>query len=93
MGNKRFRDLVADAVDNYNNAISRLEKAAVVNSIVDEIRAAGGRFLRRDDDEGTWHGKSNCGICMLCHRGTAQAVLILSLRLLLCFLILHCSNS
>lgn len=56
-GNKRFRDLVAVAVDNYNNAGSRLEKSTVVNAIVDEISSAGGRFLRRDEDTGAWQGK------------------------------------
>ena len=57
-GNKRFRDLVAAAVEGYNEASTRLEKATVVNGIVEEIRAAGGRFLRHDEEAGTWHGKS-----------------------------------
>lgn len=37
--------------------MSRVEKAKIVNDIVDEIRAAGGRFLRQDETEGTWHGE------------------------------------
>jgi len=58
VGNKRFRDLVAEGVDAYNNANSRLSKANVVNSIVEEIRATGGRFLRRDEATGGWQCKS-----------------------------------
>jgi len=56
-GNKRFRDLVARAIDGYNHATSRLEKTTVVNEIVEKITAAGGRFLRRDEKTGTWHCK------------------------------------
>lgn len=56
-GNKRFRKLVSAAVDSYDNAGSRVEKSTVVNAIVEEIHSAGGRFLRRDEDTGQWHGK------------------------------------
>ena len=45
---------MGESVDAYNGASSRLEKAAVVNGIVEKIRAAGGRFLRRDEDKGVW---------------------------------------
>jgi len=58
VGNKRFRDLVAEGVDAYNNANSRLSKANVVNSIVEEVRATGGRFLRREEATGGWQCKS-----------------------------------
>lgn len=54
-GNKRFRDLVGGAVTAYNEAESRLAKAAVVNSLVEEVRSSGGRFLRRDEEAGKWH--------------------------------------
>lgn len=54
-GNKRFRDLVNGSVDRYNETTTRLEKATVVNFVVEEIRASGGRFLRRDETAGAWH--------------------------------------
>jgi hypothetical protein len=56
VGNKRFRDLIAASVAIYHDATSRLEKATVVNAIVEEIHASGGRFLRLDERAGTWHG-------------------------------------
>ncbi|CAB9528976.1 expressed unknown protein [Seminavis robusta] len=62
VGNRRFRDLVASAVDIYNNASTRLDKAAVVNSVVEEVHQSGGRFLRHGDEKGTWRvlGYSQC---------------------------------
>jgi hypothetical protein len=56
-GNKRFRELVAAATASYNSAVSRLDKSIVVNAIVEEIKSAGGRFLRRDEETGDWHCK------------------------------------
>ena len=56
-GNRRFRDLVGTAVTAYNEAESRLAKASVVNSIVEEVRSSGVRFLRRDEEAGKWHGR------------------------------------
>ena len=49
--------MIAASVGKYNSADSRLAKAAVVNSIVEEIKSLGGRFLRQDEKAGTWHGK------------------------------------
>lgn len=57
VGNRRFRDLISASVAKYNEAESRLEKAKIVNGIVDDIQAAGGRFLRQDEKEETWHGE------------------------------------
>jgi hypothetical protein len=57
VGNKRFRDLIGASVKSYHDAKSRVDKAGVVNDIVKEIQASGGRFLRRDEIAGTWHGE------------------------------------
>lgn len=46
-GNIRFRDLIADSLQNYINASTRLEKALVVLYIIDEIHAEGGKFLKK----------------------------------------------
>jgi hypothetical protein len=55
VGNKRFRDAVTSALSDYMKANSRFEKSLVVTSIVDIIRAAGGRFLKRDFQLGKWY--------------------------------------
>lgn len=55
VGNRRFRDVISASVSQYNAAESRLEKAKIVNKIVEEIQASGGRFLRQDEKAGTWH--------------------------------------
>jgi hypothetical protein len=59
VGNKRFRDAVTSALNDYMKANSRFEKSLVVNSIVDIVRAAGGRFLKRDFQLGKWHELSD----------------------------------
>lgn len=50
-GNIRFRDLIADSIQNYINASTRLEKALVVQRIIDEIHAEGGKFLKKVTSE------------------------------------------
>jgi hypothetical protein len=55
VGNKRFRDAVTSALDNYMEASNRFEKSLVINSIVDIIRASGGRFLKWDFQMGKWY--------------------------------------
>lgn len=54
MGNKRFRDAVAAALPAYMEADNRYDKSLVVHAIVNEIRQAGGRFLKNNFTTGTW---------------------------------------
>ena len=54
MGNRRFRNIIADAIDEYNSAGSRKAKSIVVKRVHDAIRATGGRFLRFDSSQRTW---------------------------------------
>ena len=53
-GNRRFRDLITGAIDEYNAAETRVLKSKVVQSIVQQIKREGGRFLRRDRATGRW---------------------------------------
>jgi hypothetical protein len=59
VGNKRFRDAVTSALNDYMKADNRFEKSLVVHSIVDIIHAAGGRFLKRDFQLGKWYELSD----------------------------------
>lgn len=54
VGNRRFRNIIADAIDEYNSAGSRKAKSTVVKRVHDAIRATGGRFLRFDSSQRTW---------------------------------------
>jgi len=53
-GNRRFRDAITSAIDEYNNSDSRMAKSRVVQRIVEEIKRDGGRFLKRDRSSGSW---------------------------------------
>jgi len=50
-GNSMFRNLVAHQADAFENA-SREEKTQIMETIVQQIKASGGRFLRRDESGG-----------------------------------------
>ena len=56
VGNRRFRDAITSAIDEYNNSESRLAKSRVVQHIVERIKGEGGRFLKRDRATGRWVG-------------------------------------
>ena len=56
VGNRRFRDAITNAIDEYNNSESRLAKSRVVQRIVESIKREGGRFLKRDRTSGGWIG-------------------------------------
>jgi hypothetical protein len=58
-GNKKFRDAVSAALDDYMKVANRLEKSLVVHSIVDAIHGAGGRFLKKDFRSGKWYELSD----------------------------------
>jgi hypothetical protein len=53
VGNRRFRDVVAQSLEDYNTAQSRAEKYGIVETIMDEIAKSGGSFLALDDS-GNW---------------------------------------
>lgn len=53
IGNRRFREIVAQSIDDYNTAQSRSEKYGIVETIMSHIAKSGGRFLKQVDD-GSW---------------------------------------
>jgi len=53
-GNKRFRDVVLESLEDYKNATSRYEKSIVVKAIMDKIQSEGGRFLKHNQSAGRW---------------------------------------
>ena len=53
VGNRRFREVVAQSIDDYNSAQCRAEKCGIVETIMSHVAASGGRFLKQDDD-GNW---------------------------------------
>lgn len=57
-GNKRFRVLVEQFLDRYSSASSKLEKSAIVSSIIQTIRRnaqLGGFFVKKDTNTGLWY--------------------------------------
>lgn len=54
VGNRSFRDLIAESTQRYIDAKSRLQKSMVVHSIVEEVKKAQGRFLKQDRYSGQW---------------------------------------
>ena len=55
VGNRRFRVFINLNLRKYMDAGSRMEKTLVVNSVVEAIHEAGGRFLKQDPKTGRWH--------------------------------------
>lgn len=56
-GNKRFRDAVSSSLPAFVKAENRYDKSLVVHAIVDDIRKAGGRFLKQKDGKWTEMGE------------------------------------
>jgi hypothetical protein len=54
-GNRRFKELVHDFLQQYANAPSKADKSRVVESVVETVQKKGGRFLKRDESSGKWH--------------------------------------
>jgi hypothetical protein len=50
IGNVAFRELVKRDKEKYNLESNKVKKAQISQEIVDQVKAEGGRFLRRDDD-------------------------------------------
>lgn len=57
IGNATFRDLVASKLDEYSAATSKLEKSAIVTSILYQIRTKSpqGGFIKKDPLTGQWY--------------------------------------
>ena len=53
-GNREFRKLVATAVASYTAASSNMQKSIIVNSIISQVVAKGGRFLKQDSRTGAF---------------------------------------
>ena len=55
-GNKSFRKLVRLYLDDYAEATSKLEKSAIVSSIIQTVRTQnpGGGFVKLDTPSGVW---------------------------------------
>lgn len=51
-GNKRFRQIIADHIEIYANATTRLDKSMVVSAICDTVRR-NGDFVRQSSDDGS----------------------------------------
>jgi hypothetical protein len=54
-GNKQFREFIGLYLKDYTNSACRKEKSKVLEIIYDDIVASGGRFLKFDDEGGTWY--------------------------------------
>lgn len=54
VGNRRFRHIISESIEDYNKAGSRKAKSAVVKRVHDIIRATGGRFLKMDASQRLW---------------------------------------
>lgn len=54
-GNLRFREMIAQSLDEYSEASTKLEKSNIVSTIVDAVREASphGGFVKEVD--GTWY--------------------------------------
>ena len=55
-GNKYYRSLINQAMEQYSQAKNKYEKTLIVSSIVDEVRerSPGGGFVKQESD-GFWH--------------------------------------
>ena len=53
-GNRKFRGVVHKHLSSYDNAKLRVEKTHIVSVILDEVRANGGRFLKRNQLTEKW---------------------------------------
>lgn len=47
-GNRRFRDAIDNSIENYIRATNKIERAVVVQAVIDEINSTGGKFVRKD---------------------------------------------
>ena len=52
-GNKFFRKLITEYVEQYENTTSKAERSSVVSNVVDIVRLKGNGFVKQEAD-GTW---------------------------------------
>jgi hypothetical protein len=55
VGNRNFRDIVAEAIPGYVSATSRATKTEIVTAIVRQVMKNGGRFLKQDSSRKVWY--------------------------------------
>ena len=54
VGNRRFREVVAQSIDDYNSAPSRAERYSIIDMVIAQVANAEGRFLKLDDATQEW---------------------------------------
>lgn len=59
-GNRRFRHIISQSIDEYRAATSKWEKSLVAARLVSVIHSSGGRFLKqKKDNEDEWYELSS----------------------------------
>lgn len=58
-GNIRFRQLVGNYRDQYQNSTQRDDKTRLTNEIMSIVQSCGGRFLKQEEITGEWHQVHN----------------------------------
>ena len=51
-GNRRFKEIISEYVDTYQQAPSKVEKTEVVQKVLKTIKINGGRFIKQSDVDG-----------------------------------------
>jgi hypothetical protein len=54
VGNRRFRDIVDENLQRYNDATTKFEKSSIIYEVVDKIRNDGG-FVKKDSVNGQYY--------------------------------------
>ena len=54
VGNRRFREVIAQSIDDYNSAPSRAERYSIIDMVIAQVANAEGRFLKLDDATQEW---------------------------------------
>jgi hypothetical protein len=54
-GNQKFKELVREHLQQYENAPSKAEKSKIVEYVVEAVQNSGGRFVKRDVTNRKWY--------------------------------------
>jgi len=54
VGNRRFREIIGNSLDDYQSIDSRKNKSQIVNNLIASIYSSGSRFLKFDKQKETW---------------------------------------
>jgi hypothetical protein len=54
-GNQRFKEVVQDNLQRYDDAPTKADKSRVVESVVTTIQKLGGRFVKQEVSSGDWY--------------------------------------